>query len=214
MRTAEADLLSLKEVLADSEKQLQAEIEIRISQHQKRSQGYVDMTREPLTPSSEKNTTLNFRTATTEYLPTPPASVSSEPTGDNVVQADSSHSTKDDIVTVRYASPSYDGHCGTQPSFRRRIGRGGRLIIDRRSMHIQSEERRNDIVADRTKFDTEDDEDDEIPVYEVDPYDVQAMRFRAKLASMRFQPDEFDNNPHRKPSVFGLPNQSRLPAVD
>ncbi|KAI4165789.1 MAG: hypothetical protein LQ342_000732 [Letrouitia transgressa] len=214
MRTAEADLLSLKEVLADSEKQLQAEIELRISQHQKRSQGYVDMTREPLTPSSEKNTTSNFRTATTEYLPTPPASVSSEPTGDNVVQTDSSHSAKDDIVTVRYASPSYDGHYGTQPSFRRRIGRGGRLIIDRRGMHIQSEERRNDIVADRMKFDTEDDEDDEIPVYEVDPYDVKAMRFRAKIVSMRIQPEEFDNNPHRKPSVFGLPNQSRQPAVD
>ncbi|KAL8821310.1 MAG: hypothetical protein Q9223_000631 [Gallowayella weberi] len=185
-RLADADLVQLHDVLAENESQIQEEVEIRIAQHKQRSQGYLDMTRAPLTPPLEESTGSSFRTATAEYLPTPPASISSEHSGDAAAGAASpglSGLVKDQAVAVRYASPSYDGPPGSQPSFRRRIGRGGRLMIDRRGMRVPSKEGLNDTVEDRYRFDREDDED-ELPTYYVDRYDIKSMRYRANLSAL------------------------------
>ena len=138
----------------------------------------------PLTPPLEANGGSSFRTATTEYLPTPPASASSEHVGDAPIDVDSPKRHKVDPIPVRYASPSYDGPWQSQTSFRRRIGRGGRLMIDRRGMRLQSKEELNgldDIVVDRFKFDRDDDDEDEVPIYTVDPNDISNMRYRAKM---------------------------------
>ncbi|KAL8675964.1 MAG: hypothetical protein Q9186_007461 [Xanthomendoza sp. 1 TL-2023] len=185
-RLTDADLVQLQDVLAENERQIQEEIEVRIAQHKQRSQGYLDMTRAPLTPPLEENTGSSFRTATTEYLPTPPASISSEHSGDATAGSRLPGLlglVKDQAVAVRYASPSYDGPPGSQPSFRRRIGRGGRLMIDRRGMRVPSREGLKDTVADRYKFDREDDED-ELPTYQVDQYDIKSMRYRANLSAL------------------------------
>lgn len=178
-RFADVDLVLLQDILADKERQIQEDIEMRIAQHKQRSEGYLDITRMPLTPPLEESTGSGFRTAMTEYLPTPPASISSEQSGEGTADAGLTEPVKDLAVSVRYASPSYDGPNGSQPSFRRRIGRGGRLMIDRRGMRIPWKEGLEDAVADRYKFDQEDD-DDEFPVYEVDPYDIANMRYRAR----------------------------------
>jgi len=178
-RPAEADLVLLQDVLADKENEIEREINQKIAQHRKWNEGYLDLTRAPLTPTLEESASLNFRTAVTEYLPTPPASVSSEHSGDAVAEMDSPSRGKDDSVTVRYASPTFDGPCRSQPSFRRRIGRGGRLMIDRRGMHLPSKEGINDTLLERFKYD-QDDEDNE-PTYLVDPYDVFSMRYRASI---------------------------------
>ena len=144
------------------------------------------MTRAPLTPPLEESMASSFRTAVAEYLPTPPASVSSEHSGDAVADLGSPSRGKDDSVAVRYALPSYDGPCKSQPSFRRRIGRGGRLMIDRRGMRLQSKEGLDEIAVDRFKYDQ--DEDDEEPTYLIDPYDISSMRYRASVfASVRDQ---------------------------
>ncbi|KAL8764261.1 MAG: hypothetical protein Q9184_000230 [Pyrenodesmia sp. 2 TL-2023] len=178
-RFADVDLVLLQDILADKERQIQEDIEMRIAQHKQRSEGYLDITRMPLTPPLEESTGSGFRTAITEYLPTPPASISSEQSGEGAAEAGLTEPLKDLAVSVRYASPSYDGPNGSQPSFRRRIGRGGRLMIDRRGMRIPWKEGLDDAVADRCKFDQEED-DDEVPVYEVDPYDIANMRYRAR----------------------------------
>ncbi|KAI4125661.1 MAG: hypothetical protein LQ347_005297 [Umbilicaria vellea] len=185
-RPAEADLVLLQDVLAEKRNETEREINQKIAQHQKWNEGYVDMTRAPLTPPSEESLASSFRTAVAEYLPTPPASVTSEHSGDAVAEMNSPSQRRDDSVAVRYASPSYDGPCKSQPSFRRRIGRGGRLMIDRRGMRLQSKEGLDASVVDRFKYDQ--DEDDEESTYLIDPYDISSMRYRASVfASVRDQ---------------------------
>ncbi|KAL8658201.1 MAG: hypothetical protein Q9226_001169 [Calogaya cf. arnoldii] len=184
-RFADADLVQLQDVLAENERQIQEEIENRIAQHKQRSEGYLDMTRAPLTPPMEESTGSSFRTAMTEYLPTPPASISSEHSGDVAAGSGSPGPLKDQTVAVRYASPSYDAPHGSQPSFRRRIGRGGRLMIDRRGMRVPGSRDSLDatLLADRYKFDREED-DEELPAYHVDPYDIASMRYRARISGL------------------------------
>ena len=188
-RSVENDLLTLQEYLEHQEAQIQAQIDARIEQHKTWNEGWVDLTRAPLTPPLEINGGSSFRTATTEYLPTPPASASSEHVGDASVEVDPVKRQKVDPVPVRYASPSYDGPWQSQTSFRRRIGRGGRLMIDRRGMRLQSKEELeqvDDIVVDRFKFDRDDDDDEEIPTYIIDPNDISSMRYRAKITQQVF----------------------------
>ena len=175
-------MVLLEDVLAENEKQIRDEIEMRILQQKKRNKGYIDATRAPLTPPLEDTTTSTFRTATTEYLPTPPASISSETSGELVTHTESSIQTKENDVTFRYASPSNDGPYGSQPSFRRRVGRGGRLMIDRRNMRVQPKDDLDDRIIDRLKFDTEEDEDEDMSTYLVDHYGISSMHFRAKMS--------------------------------
>lgn len=54
-RFADVDLVLLQDVLADKERQIQEDIENRIAQHKQRSEGYLDMTRVPLTPPLEES---------------------------------------------------------------------------------------------------------------------------------------------------------------
>lgn len=140
----------------------------------------MDMTKAPLTPPLESDAGSTFRTATTEYLPTPPASISSEHSGDVALDFSALNMRKADSVAVRYASPSYDGPCHSQPSFRRRYGRGGRRWIDRRGMRLPPKAGFDSSGADRFKYDDDDDED-EVPMYFVDPFDTESMQFRAKI---------------------------------
>lgn len=182
-RFADVDLVLLQDILAEKGRQIQEDIEMRIAQHRQRSEGYLDMTRAPLTPPLEEGVGSSFRTAMTDYLPTPPASISSEHSGDVAAEAGMAGQVKEQPVTVRYASPTYDGPNGSQPSFRRRIGRGGRLMIDRRGMRVPWKEGLDDAVADRYRLDHEDD-DNEMPTYEVDPYDIANMRYRARNSGL------------------------------
>ena len=182
-RPSEAELYTLADVLAEQERQIQEEIQAKIAAHQEWNRGFVDMTKEPLTPPLEIGAGSTFRTATTEYLPTPPASVSSEQSGDAAVGADGTTLNESDkaveSVAVRYASPSYDGPTRSQPSFRRRYGRGGRLWIDRRGTRMPTKGISQSPTAERFKFD--DDDEEEMPLYLIDPFDSESMRFRARL---------------------------------
>ena len=178
---SEQELISLSIILANHEEEIQDQIDLKIAQHRKWNEGYVDMTTAPLTPPLEVGVGSTFRTATTEYLPTPPASISSEQSGDVAVDAAAlSCDSKREKVSVRYASPSYDGPTHSQPSFRRRIGRGGRLFIDRRDIRISAKDEREEQVAERYKYDN-DGEEEEMPTYYHDPFDSESIRFRANL---------------------------------
>lgn len=209
-RSAEADLVLLSDLLAEQENLIQQKIDSKISQHQKWNEGYVDLTRAPLTPPLEENIRSSFRTAMTQYLPTPPASTSSERSGELAAEPQSPIHGKDNSVAVCYASPSYDGPCQSQPSFRRRYGRGGRLMIDRRGMRVHSTEGLDDVIVDRFKFDNDDD-DDEVPVYLVDPYDISTMRYRAKISGS-YQ-NQFQSQVSRRQPIESTPSnpQENIP---
>lgn len=188
-RPTEAELYTLQDVKAEEEKRIQEDIDQRIAAHARWNEGWVDLTKAPLTPPLELGLGSTFRTATTEYLPTPPASISSEQSADGAANAAASSSMvihqsskkENEAVAVRYASPSYDGPCRGQPSFRRRYGRGGRLWIDRRWMRVPTskDDEGDSPMCDRFRFDDEDEE--ETPTYFIDPFDADAMRARARL---------------------------------
>ena len=183
-RVAEDQLISLHEMLEQHNKDLQYQIEMKIAAHTKWNEGWVDSTTAPLTPPLEVGTGSTFRTATTEYLPTPPASISSEQSGEFAVDAANMNggiNRHDEPVAVRYASPLYDGPTHSQPSFRRRYGRGGRLWIDRRGRRTSSKDESEEAAAyQRYQFD-EDEDEDEVPTYPYDPFSSDSLRFRASL---------------------------------
>ena len=180
-RATEADLISLYDQLADKENDVKREINLKIMQHAKWNEGYVDLTTAPLTPPAEANIISNFRTAITEYLPTPPTSATSENSVDVIADMGSPGNGKDDTISVRYAPNPYDGSHRGQPSFRRRIGRGGRLMIDRRGINVELRQGLSNSVVERFKYDRDDDDDDEdeLPIYWIDPYDIHSMKYRA-----------------------------------
>ncbi|KAI9796234.1 MAG: Enhancer of polycomb-like protein 1 [Candelina submexicana] len=182
-RAAEADLVLLHDLLAEKENDIAREINQKIRQHKKWNEGWLDFTRAPLTPRLEESDPATFRSAVNEYLPTPPASVSSEPSGEAVhTGEDSPTGVRGDAVSVRYASPtSEDASCQSRPSFRRRVGRGGRLMIDRRGMQLQSREYMDSSVSDRYKYDQ--DEEDDRPLFLMDSYDLMNMRYRASYSA-------------------------------
>ena len=180
-RPADADLILLSDLLADQERHISEQIDLKIAQHQQWNLGFVDLTKAPLTPPLETGTGSTFRTATTEYLPTPPASISSGHSGDIATDIGTLNIDKKDSVAVRYASPSYDGPYHSQPSFRRRYGRGGRLWIDRRGMKLPSRQMMSSPLSDGFKFDDDDEDEDGVQLYFHDPFDAESMRFRANI---------------------------------
>lgn len=66
------------------------------------------------------------------------------------------------------------------PLYRRRIGRLNRLWIDRRGLATPPGEVSAEVL-DRWKYDQSSDDEDDPPVYEVDPFDTRALKFRASI---------------------------------
>jgi enhancer of polycomb-like protein len=174
-RPIDADLILLSDVIAQKENMLQLEIEEKAQQHRKWNQGHVDLTREPLSPIDGQGLETGFRPATAQYqyLMTPPSSVTSES-----FDQPSPTQEKSEPFTFRYSSPPEEDQPQGQPAYRRRIGRNGRLWIDRRGMPSTAKGL-DESVSDRWKYDQDD--DDEQSVYELDPYDTKALRFRATI---------------------------------
>jgi enhancer of polycomb-like protein len=167
------DLQLLEDVQAEKENEILRDIKQNITKHIKWNEGYVDHTRAPLSPSPERTLDVaTFRPAFTAQLPTPPSSESSGDM-DTALDVTSPLFSRDKLAS--HAVELHD-EPHRMPSFRRRIGRGGRLMIDRRNMGARKVEM-DPIKADRFKFDQED-SDDEYD-YDTDAYSIQIMQHRA-----------------------------------
>ncbi|KAL6793430.1 enhancer of polycomb-like domain-containing protein [Trichoderma sp. SZMC 28013] len=205
-RSHEQDLVLLSDQLAEKENELRNEIETKVQNHRRWNQNHIDLTRDPLSPVKALGMELKFRPAKTQYLMTPPASTSSESMDvDDVpepMQLD-----KLELPVFQFRGADIDETPQTnQPAFRRRIGRLQRLWIDRRGLSTPS---RADAYeySDRWKYDS-DDEDDEPPVYEVDPFDTRALKFRATIP---LSPYIFRARPTAPPeAVNGVANGNRV----
>ena len=172
-RPLDADLIQLKEVIEQKDARLREEIEVKTEQHRKWNKDHVDLTREPLSPVHGNSPDPGFRPVTTSWqLMTPPSSVNSESFDQALPMLEKPE------PFFRYSSPPEEDEPRGQVAYRRRIGRGGRLWIDRRGMPFTAHGG-NDTVPDRWKYDQDD--DDEQPVYEMDPYDTKALKFRATI---------------------------------
>ncbi|RBR11395.1 uncharacterized protein FIESC28_09009 [Fusarium coffeatum] len=177
-RTLDADLVLLSDKLAEKETELRLDIEMKVQNHRKWNQNHIDLTREPLSPVKEQGTELKFRQAKTQYLMTPPASTSSEMEVDEI-SPDAMQVDRREPPVFQFTAGSVEQSKGSQPSFRRRIGRLNRLWIDRRGMVTPPRELGED-RSDRWKYDSDSD-DDEPLVYDVDPFDTRALKFRATI---------------------------------
>ncbi|OQE43031.1 hypothetical protein PENCOP_c003G03417 [Penicillium coprophilum] len=167
------DLQLLEDVQAEKENEILRDIKQNITKHIKWNEGYVDHTRAPLSPSPERIFDVAaFRPAFTAQLPTPP---SSESSGEMDTSLDvTSPLFSRDKLTSHTMELHDEPH--RMPSFRRRVGRGGRLMIDRRNMGPRKVDM-DPFKADRFKFDQED--SDEEPDYDTDAYSIQIMQHRA-----------------------------------
>lgn len=178
------ELRTLESVQAEREMNILADIKQNIAKHARWNEGYVDWTTVPFTPTSERDVSTSFRPAiTTEYLPTPPSSESSE--SRLAVSSDRNSSMADIRNNMGFmrqpTPPSEELLTKRMPCFRRRIGRGGRVMIDRRNIPFKDRTDLNPITLERFKYDH--DEDLEEPIYEHDPYDVRIMQHRTYLTT-------------------------------
>ena len=175
-RPIDADLILLSDFLAQKENLVQMEIDQKVQHFQNWNKNHVDLTREPLSPVRSQTNDSGFRYATAHYLLTPPASVSSE-MSDNP----SPSVEKDDAITFRFESPPDDAESQGKHAYRRRIGRLGRVWIDRRGLPSPTEDL-DERVVERWKYDCDD--EDEPEMFEIDPYDTRSIKFRATIPSI------------------------------
>ncbi|KAI1814785.1 EPL1-like protein [Poronia punctata] len=176
-----AELTQLRDKQAERELELQNNIEVKVQEHRRWNSNYVDLTADPLPPVKEEQE-QNFRPAKTTYLMTPPASASDSMEVDEPPPAPE----KSVAPFIFKGSSLDDSDQEDMPSFRRRVGRLGRLFIDRRPAKaaetgLSSPPRESSWQqSDRWKYD-DDDDDDEPPVYQIDTNSLRQMKFRSTI---------------------------------
>jgi enhancer of polycomb-like protein len=178
-RPSEADLSLLADRLAEKENELRADIEKKVQSHNEWNRNHLDLTRGPLSPVQGPRQDACFRPAKTQYLMTPPASASSasleEPTPMDLDKPENPQ------PVFKFRGVAHDEESrGNPPAYRRRIGRLNRLWIDRRGLASPPRDVSAEVL-DRWKYDQSSDDEDEPPLYEVDPFDTNALRFRASI---------------------------------
>lgn len=173
------DLTLLSDKKAERERELRAEIENKILQHRRWNHNHVDLTPAPLPPVKQMQEP-SFRPAKTEQLMTPPASSASESLEVNEAV---NQTEQTDIIPLG-AKDRYDedsDHAETY-KWRRRVGRNNRQWLDRRPVRIGLESPPHEpdsTQSDRWKYDQDSEEEDDPPVYEVDEFSQEQMRYRS-----------------------------------
>jgi enhancer of polycomb-like protein len=181
-RLVDSDLVYLDDQLAKKSEMIDGFIEENLMKHQKWNVGWVDATWRPITPPLEQpSSKSDFRRVFTEsQLMTPPASEASEEANDAMAmekanaRLDTSRNAR-----MRFGTPPEDIPYRDQQRFRRRCGRGGRQMIDRRGVKRQKLEAGDERVADRWKFSGDSSEDEQ--VYPVDWTDNLHIRYRIMI---------------------------------
>jgi enhancer of polycomb-like protein len=188
------ELTLLRDKQAERELEFKNNIELKVQDHRRWNSNYVDLTADPL-PPVKKEQEQNFRPAKTTYLMTPPASAS-----DSMEVDEPPPAPERSIAPFVFAAAQLeDSDQEEMPSFRRRVGRLGRLFIDRRPgksrTGLSSPPRETpSLQSDRWKYD-DDDDDDETPVYKIDTNSLMQMKFRSTIpppASLLRRPGALD----------------------
>jgi enhancer of polycomb-like protein len=202
-RLVDSDLVYLEEQQTKKTEAIDSFIEDNLVKHQKWNVGWVDATWRPITPPLEQAAAKSdFRTVFTEsQLPTPPASVSDEEGADSMaVERVNKQSDARRGARIRFATPPEDVPFQDQSRFRRRIGRGGRVMIDRRGVKRQKSEEGvvDERAADRWKFSGDSSEDEQ--VYPVDWTDTLHIRYRIMIERQgeKQQPQQAATAPSRR----------------
>ncbi|KAF2868346.1 enhancer of polycomb-like-domain-containing protein [Massariosphaeria phaeospora] len=191
-RLVDSDLVYLDEQQAKKSEIIDGFIEDNLMKHQKWNVGWVDQTWRPITPPLEPSTQRSdFRRVFIEKTNvgplTPPASVSEEGGDDSMVLERANKQLEPRrSARFRFETPPDDVPYQEQPRYRRRTGRGGRAMIDRRGVKRQKLEPVDDRVADRWKFSGDSSEDEQ--VYPVDWTDNLHIRYRIMIERQSEKP--------------------------
>jgi len=181
-RLVDSDLVYLEEQQAKRTEGIDSFIEDNLVKHQKWNIGWVDATWRPITPPLESAAAKSdFRTVFTEsQLLTPPASVSDEEADAMAVEPVRKEIEPRRSARIRYGTPPDDVPFQDQSRFRRRIGRGGRVMIDRRGIKRQKTDGRiEDRLADRWRYSGDSSEDEQVSP--VDWTDNLHIRYRIMI---------------------------------
>ncbi|KAK5656146.1 hypothetical protein OQA88_4906 [Cercophora sp. LCS_1] len=178
-RPSEADLVQLADRLAEKENELRAEIEKKVQSHSDWNRHYVDLTQGPLSPVHGPHPELSFRPAKTQYLMTPPASASSASLEEPTPMELDKLQNPQQMFKFRGVAQD-EKSMENPPAYRRRIGRLNRLWIDRRGLASPPWDR-GEKTSDQWSYDSSSDDEEDPPLYEVDPFDTLALKFRASV---------------------------------
>lgn len=195
-RAPENDLIQLSDQQEEAAANARRFVEDKIQQHRKWNNDWVDITWNPITPPPETSSMGGFLPRLEEVqLPTPPASLHSESSGDHkdveMKDADGDADLPTPVsngggareqpaprTMFRFNSPPPDLHDQDRPQFRRRYGRGGRLFIEPRKS-------RQFVMEKGVIGDSDDEEDEDTVVYDFDCYDTHRLQYRATLLNTK-----------------------------
>ena len=196
-RSSETDLAQLADRKAERERELRADLEKKVQNHGEWNKNHIDLTRGPLSPVEGPRPNLSFRPAKTQYLMTPPASASSDSLEEPTPMDLDKPMNPNPTPVYRFVGVAPDEN-SEQRMFRLRRGRLDRLWVDRRPGPPTNNRPPplallltrppstppygvHDADSDQWKYDQSDDEDEDMPMYEVDPHDTVALKFRASI---------------------------------
>lgn len=106
-----------------------------------------------------------FCSVQTHYIPSPPHSAESTP----ISPESDAGSSVGRMVSIIQASPRKPPPRNL-PRYRRRVGRGGRILVDRIGCTGIAKENADPLVLDRMKYDNYDSDEDEDVTFTVDPF--------------------------------------------
>ncbi|TGZ82688.1 hypothetical protein EX30DRAFT_384020 [Ascodesmis nigricans] len=160
----EADLKQLVHILAEEEKRIRERaLQLQRARHRP---DVVDLTNDAVSTLPYYNPHEKFVGVQTFFapLPTPPSSNDSAPNSPEPTQRNAPISPQQPGRIPVVLAPPWQN----VPNFRRRLGRGGRMFIDRRSSRTAPRpDGVDDLTLDRYKYDNYDDSDSEPPSYQM-----------------------------------------------
>jgi len=177
-RAVEADLVTLEEAIREKAETTKAAIDERIATRMIQSEDWEDATES--FQDIVQSRTKYYRSIKTFYLPSP--SLSPE-----LSEKPSFPTANDSTYTITLRS---------RPMFRRRIGRGGRIMLDRIGPRKQIEGISPELI-DRFKYDQSDSEED---VLEINTFNNNSTNYRAWRYPVTGPREVPDTNPNAKRS--------------
>ena len=175
-RAPENDLIQLSDIQEEAAAQARRFVDDKIRRHREWNNEWTDTTWGPITPPPETSSRSGFLPRLEEVqLPTPPASLHSEGSHDQVKDVEMRDADADLPTPVSngsgeersapprtmflFKSPPPEAPGLERPSYRRRLGRGGRILVEERRT-------RPFVISKGVICDSDDESDGEAVVHE------------------------------------------------